>query len=441
MSDVATFSASDDLANTELPARVTRPLRIGCVVVFGALLLFALWASLAPLATSIPAPGHLNASRPSYDVQHPFGGKIAQIHVDQHEEVARGAVLMTLDVDQERAERDALQAALTPMIEERAAIRAALSDRLPQAGDGAQTSDAAQMAVRRMRNMQTAMQLRADMSATLEGALEERMIHLSQSMARREEQRLSMLARHKRYASLRAEGAFRAADMDALGEDILELEAALERDRAEVSSLRNQAIQAAMQVMRERLEFRLQLLDRLAQLEEAIPRLKRQILRLSAQIDQAQIHAPEAGIVAALYFDTAAMVIPRGETVLTLARPSARHQVSFLAHPQVIDQLRVGMPGQLTLAALPQRSHPRVQATITSLSPEARRNAEGAVMGYDGIAQIDAEDHAALLATLGDEATLATDMPVTVVFTGRSTTFGAYLMGPFWSFMQKAMQD
>nr|WP_280636601.1 HlyD family efflux transporter periplasmic adaptor subunit [Shimia sp. R10_1] len=196
-----------------------------------------------------------------------------------------------------------------------------------------------------------------------------------------------------------------------------------------------------MQATREQVEHRQKLLDRLAQLEEAIPRLQRQVLGLSARIDQADIRAPEAGIVASLFYDTAAMVVARGDTVLTLSRPTERHQVSFIANPQVIDQLHVGMPGQLTVAALPQRSHPRVSATITSLSPEARRNSDGAVVGYDGVAEIDAEDHAALLAQLGDDATLTTDMPVSVVFAGRQTTFGAYLVGPFWGFLEKAMQD
>ena len=99
------------------------------------------------------------------------------------------------------------------------------------------------------------------------------------------------------------------------------------------------------------------------------------------------------------------------------------------------------MSGQLTLAALPQRSHPRVTATITSMSPKARRDADGRVLGYDGVAEINPEDHTALLAQLGEGISLTADMPVTVVFTGRDTTFGAYIMGPFWSFLQKAMQD
>lgn len=418
-----------------------RPLHIGFACVVAGVTLFVFWAALAPLATSIPTQGHLNASRPSFDVQHPYGGKIAEIHIREHATVTEGALLITLDVTQEQAERAALQRALTQMMEERAAIRAAVAGQLSDMQGIDALRDPAQMAIRRMQNMEKAMWLRARMSSAQKHALEERAAFLARSISQREAQQRSMMARKARYEGLRAQGAFRAADIDALSEDILELDSALERDRAERASLRNQALQAEMQATREQVEHRQQLLDRLAQLEEAIPRLQRQVLGLSARIDQADIRAPEAGIVAALFYDTAAMVVARGDTVLTLSRPTERHQISFIANPQVIDQLHVGMRGQLTVAALPQRSHPRVSATITSLSPEARRNSDGAVVGYDGVAEIDAEDHAALLAQLGDDATLTTDMPVSVVFAGRQTTFGAYLMEPFWDFLEKAMQD
>lgn len=418
-----------------------RPLHIGFACIVAGVTLFVLWAALAPLSTSIPTQGHLNASRPSFDVQHPYGGKIAEIHIREHATVTEGALLITLDVTQEQAERAALQRALTQMMEERAAIRAAVAGQLFDMQGIDALRDPAQMAIRRMQNMEKAMRLRARMSSAQKQALEERAAFLARSISQREAQQRSMMARKARYEGLRAQGAFRAADIDALSEDILELDSALERDRAERASLRNQALQAEMQATREQVEHRQKLLDRLAQLEEAIPRLQRQVLGLSARIDQADIRAPEAGIVASLFYDTAAMVVARGDTVLTLSRPTERHQVSFIANPQVIDQLHVGMPGQLTVAALPQRSHPRVSATITSLSPEARRNSDGAVVGYDGVAEIDAEDHAALLAQLGDDATLTTDMPVSVVFAGRQTTFGAYLVGPFWGFLEKAMQD
>ncbi|GAA6180983.1 alkaline protease secretion protein AprE [Shimia sp. NS0008-38b] len=424
-----------------LPPHLLHPLYVGFGIVAVALLGFVVWAATVPLATSIPTLGHLNAARPSYDVQHAFGGKIAEVFVKEHEHVAAGQRLLLLDVAQEREELATLHATLAPLTEERAALRAALRDQLPSEGQGPETAPGADLAVRRLRNMQAAMQLRANMSSDLQASLELRTQSLEQSAVRRRQQLASMKDRHTRYAGLLARGAFRAADADALAEDILELEAALQRVHSELVSLRSQAAQAEMQITREQLEFRQGLLDRLAQLGETIPKLQLQILRLEALVAHAEVRAPDAGVIAALPFDTKTMIIPRGETVLTLARPEGRHHVSFVTSPQSIDQLRVGMRGHLTVTALSQRDHPRVNVTIQSLSPEARRNPEGDIVGYDGVSQIDPADYADLLAQLGEHGSLSTDMPVSLVFSGRTITFGDYLIGPFLDFLKKAMQD
>ncbi|CUH50612.1 type I secretion membrane fusion protein, HlyD family [Shimia marina] len=424
-----------------LPSQVIRPLRRGAWAVFLALGGFCLWAGFAPLATSIPTTGHLNAARPSYDVQHPYGGKIAQIHVTAHDVVAAGQLLLQLDVSRETAEAQALRETLSPLEEERAVLRAAMVGALPAKDATAAVTNPAALALRRLQTMKATMELRAEMSTALAQELKDRAERLQKSRQHRQAQHHSMQARYERYAALQAQGAFRAADTDALAEDILELEADLQREDAELAGLVSQAAQAKLQIAQDQLAFRQQVLDRLAYLEEAIPKLRLQLLRLEAQIAQADILAPDDGVISALNYDTDAMVIARGDTVLSLARPSGQHQVSFVANPQVIDQLRVGMTGQLTVTALSQRSHPKVAVTIKTLSPEARRDRDGAILGYDGMAEIDVQDHARLLSALGEETSLTSDMPVGLVFTGRTITFGAYLLGPFTDFLTKAMQD
>ncbi|MBO9477769.1 HlyD family efflux transporter periplasmic adaptor subunit [Shimia sp. R11_0] len=435
--------ASPMSSEAAFPSQVIRPLRRGAWAVFLALGGFCLWAGFAPLATSIPTTGHLNAARPSYDVQHPYGGKIAQIHVSAHDVVTAGQILLQLDVSRETAEAQALRETLSPLQEERAVLRAAMVGALPdgEETDATAVTDPAALALRRLQTMKATMELRAEMSTALAQELKDRAERLQKSRQHRQAQHHSMQARYERYAALQAQGAFRAADTDALAEDILELEADLQREDAELAGLASQAAQAKLQIAQDQLAFRQQVLDRLAYLEEAIPKLRLQLLRLEAQIAQADIPAPDDGVISALYYDTDAMVIARGDTVLSLARPSGQHQVSFVANPQVIDQLRVGMTGQLTVTALSQRSHPKVAVTIKTLSPEARRDRDGAILGYDGMAEIDVQDHARLLNALGEEASLISDMPVSLVFTGRTITFGAYLLGPFTDFLTKAMQD
>ncbi len=436
------MSAQSTDPQMTLPTHVLRPLYIGFYAVVMTVVGFGLWANLAPLATSIHVSGHLNAAKPSFDLQHPFGGEIADILVREHDQVSTGQLLLRLDVRNARDQRAELQSTLTPLQTEREVLHAALIGRFPQTESGApDLNGEGVLAVKRIQNMHASLSLNADLGQRLAKTLLARADSLRASLEARDAQRHSMRARHARYQALVDTGALRAADGDVLLETILDLEASIQKERAEMAAITHQAQQARLQTDQQRLDFRQQLLDRLAQLEETIPRLRLQILRLSAQIDQAEMRAPDSGVVAKLNYDTAAMYIARGDTVLTLARPSQDHQVSFVASAQSIDQLRVGMQGLLTVTSLSQRSHPRVEVTLKSLSPEARRDAEGTLLGYDGVALIDAADRAALQAQLGANVKLAADMPVSLIFTGRQTTFGDYLLGPFLDFISKALQD
>ncbi len=431
---------SGPLPEQALPTQLTRPLWIGFWAILVSLGAFCVWAVLAPLATSIPAPGHLSAQQPSLDVQHRFGGKIADVHVKLHALVEKGQLLILLDVSDAEAELNELQAALAPMQEERRALAAALAGTLT-AEDTEGLSPQTQLALRRMKAKQDVLDLGAEMSQQLETSLRSQTKQHRASIKHLQNREHSMQDRLERYAKLAAQGTLRSADAEALHESILEVQASLAREHAELASLESQATQARLQVTRDKLEFRQEILDRQAQLEEAIPRLRLQALRLSAQIAQAEIRAPDDGVVTALPYDTAAMVVTQGDTVVTLARPSEALDVAFIVSPQAIDQLRVGMNGYLTVTGLPQRNHPRVRITLTSLSPEARRDHEGSVVGYDGVAAMHPNDEANLRAEMGAHLNLASDMPVQLVFIGRQVTFADYLVGPFLRFLSQAMQD
>lgn len=423
-----------------LPHLVTRPLWIGFWAIIVTLAVFSGWAVLAPLATSIPATGHLDGRLPSLDIQHRFGGKIASVFVAPHDRVQKGQLLIKLDTSDAEAELQELQAALAPMLEERRALVAALAGTLTSE-ETESLSPQARLALHRMKAKRDVLDFGAKMSHQLETSLQfqtEQHRASMEALLRREN---SMQARLERYAKLAAQGALRTADRDALQESILDVQASLSRERADLASQESQFTQAKLQVTRDKLEFRQEILDRQAQLEEAIPQLRLQALRLSTQIEQAVIRAPDDGVVTALPYDTAAMVVAQGDTIATLARPSEKLNIALLASPQAIDQLRVGMEGFLTVTGLPQRNHPRVRISLVSLSPEARRDREGTVVGYDGIAVMNSHDEKNLRHEMGAHLNLASDMPVHLVFIGRHLTFADYLLGPFVRFLSQAMQD
>lgn len=426
-------------AQTTLPNSVMRPLLGGFVAIAGFIVLFLIWATQAPLTTSIHATGNLKTANPSFDIQHPFGGDIAEIAVREHDAVSAGQLLLRMDVTDALDQRGELQSTLTTLLEEKTVLQSTLSRDLMQIP--ADVFAAPSLPQTRIRNMQAVLKLRQEAGVTTEHSLRDQALGLQAGLQARKRQQVSMQARYERYSALVSNGALRAADGDVLLEAILELEAGIQSEQAELGALQSQATQVHIQTQQDLLDFRQRLLDRLAQIEDAIPKLRLQILRLDAEIKQADVRAPDSGTVSRLYYDTDQMFIPRGETVLTLTRHSQDHTVSFIVSPQAIDQIRVRMQGALTVTSLSQRNHPRVGVLIHSLSPEARRNQEGSVVGYDGIAVINETDMAALLANMGDDLSLSIDMPVNLIFSGRQVTFATYVVGPFMDFLSKALQD
>lgn len=436
-----TFSGDTNHPKNGIHRSVLRPLRLGFVAIALFLGLFGFWASQAPLTTSIHTSGHLNAPQPNFDIQHPFGGDIAAVLVNEHDAVIAGQVLVRMDVANESAQRAEVQESLHLLEEERDALAWALGlDKKPNKTAMPAANRVSQQA-ERVHNMVSILNVRRAATEQTAAAMQRRAKGLESSLAAREEQRRSMQSRFDRFSKLVTNGALRASESDTLLEAMLELDASIHAEQAEVAALRVQAAQVSLQVKTEELDLRQRLLDRQGQVAEAIPRLRMQALRLDAVLRNAELRAPSDGTIARLHFDTDQMFVPRGETVLTLTRPTEDHRVSFVVPPHAIDQTRVGMEGLLTVASLSQRNHPKVRVKIASLSPEARRNSDGVVIGYDGVARIDPADMALLRAGMGDALSLSIDMPVTLVFSGRSTTFADYLIGPFMEFLAKAMQD
>jgi len=458
--DKTTPEALSPVTDPIVPDAVMRPLRTGFTVVVLTCIVFVIWAMTAPLTTSIHANGHLYAPEPSFDIQHPFGGDIAAVHVREHENVVAGQILMQMDVTSEQAQKDELEESLRLLQEERDALEWALDhDRAQLLKPDWQGSTSPSIGpvqanhmtaapkipenqqAWRIRNMLETLNVRRAATAMTADAMRARAEGLENSLAARLDRKASMEARFDRYSRLVKSGALRATDNDTLLESMLDLDASILGERAEAAALRSQAEQVSLQVKADALDLRQRLLDRQSQVAEAIPRLRAQILRLDAVIRNAELRAPSDGTIARLFYDTNEMFVPRGETVLTLTSPTRQHEVAFVVPPHAIDQTRVGLQGTLTVSSLPQRNHPKVDVKIRSLSPEARRNREGVIVGYDGIAEIDPNDLANLDKQLGSDFALFIDMPVTLIFAGRETTFSDYLVGPFLDFLAKAMQD
>lgn len=84
-----------------------RPAFIGLCILLGSLLVFLLWAFLAPLDEGVPAPGTVTVESKRKIVQHLTGGIIKKILVKESQEMKAGDPLILLDDTTAKANYDA----------------------------------------------------------------------------------------------------------------------------------------------------------------------------------------------------------------------------------------------------------------------------------------------------------------------------------------------
>lgn len=422
-----------------IPRKIAFPLYWGGACVCGFIAVVAIWAVFAPLATTVHVQGHLTADTPGFDLQHPYGGALAEVLVQEHERVDAGQILARLDVSREKEEVEILGELLALRQAELEIIEHILAQDLE-----APLEPGGYAALRPFQRLATRHQLillEQEAMYTEKHALQARIEDLAEGVNALRGRHRSMKSRYQSYKLLVSQGTMRVRDHELLNEQIYELENDIAAGEASISALQAELERAGMNARRGLIDFRQQLLSDHIQTTMLLPELKTQFAKLNARLNLAEVRAPSDGVVSSLHYNREKMYLPTGRTFLTLTEPLSKFQVEFQVPPSTIDQVQVGMVGTISFNGLPQRNLPKVQLRVQSLSPVATRSSDGEVVSYLGKATIDRDDFDALKAQLGVNYSLSIDMPVSVSFVGRQTTFFDYLAGPFFTFLEKAWQD
>ncbi len=420
-----------------LPSSVTRPLFLAAGMLCLAVLALGTWAAIAPLATTIRANGTIASSAPSYDVQLPFGGHIVSVMVEHQSVVSIGQVIFELDVSVQKKNLLLVEGHINQLRAENGIIRNVLG--LAARGDVNDASDPALIA--RYDGMQMQLETEVGTAEATASAAVLRGQAIEAGIAILEQRVAALTHRSEQMTALVKKGVLAAAQTEGQTDLLLSVQSQINTQMSDLIQLRDQGDQAEANARNLRTKHRVGLLNQLKSNAERLPELQRQAVNLRFEIDSAIVRSPVDGVVVLLGFDTEQMYAPRGTTLLTLAQPLKDPSVNFTIPTQAIDQVRAGMEGSLTIPALPQRNLPKVRIRLSSIAPDAKRDADGNVLGYPAQAQINPDDMKKIVAAMDGDLHLATDMPVSIALEGRSVTFGQYLFAPFMTMFKGSLQD
>ena len=430
----------DDLASTT-GRTFSRELKVGLRVLIAATVLVGGWAALVPLAGAVAVPGNLVVQSNVKAIQHPTGGVVAEIPVQNGMRVNAGDLLLRLDATQAQAslqvvtkQLDEFRARSARLVAERDGLaRPDLPDELaPRIGESAVKGLLSAEA--------TLFQARATARDSQKGLLQNRMAQLNEEIAGLDAQ-VGSKAKQLELIAGELTGV-----QDLYDKHLVPLArlTALQRESARIEGERGQLIssiaetkakisEAQLQTVRVDQDFRTDVVKELGEVKGKEGELVERSVAARDLLDRIEMRAPVSGIVHQLNVHTIGGVIRGGDTIMEIVPDTDDLQIEAHIPPADIDQVRMGQKAFTRFPAFNQRLTPEVAGVVTFVSADISRD-QSSNASYFTVRVTLPDDERRRLAGLQ----LVSGMPAEVFMQTGSRTMLSYLFKPIVDQLQRA---
>lgn len=423
-----------------------RPMTVGLFALFLLVGGFGAWAVLTEISGAIIASGQIEVDQNRQVVQHPDGGVVKDIWVDEGDLVEAGQVLLSLDPTLEQSELTIIEGQLFELMARRGRLTAERDGATQIAFDPRLTDRA---------------QSDAGIAELMQGQE-----NLFQARLASNEKQIAQLGKRKAQIANQIDGI--TAQKSALNRqlELIEQELAdqqtlldrglaqasrvlaLQRGQAELSGTLGDLIakQAEAEGRMTELDIQIEGLDTTRR-EEAISRLRDQQYRtleleerfgaLTEKLSRMEIRAPVSGVVYGLTVFTPRSVIRPAEPVLFLIPQDRPLVITVQVPPIHIDQVYVGQDTVLRFSALDQRSTPELFGKVVKVSPDAFQDETSRMSYYRAEILLNDGEKDRLPANV----TLIPGMPVEAFIRTQDRTPLAYLVKPLADYFAKAFRE
>ncbi|MEL6954377.1 MAG: HlyD family type I secretion periplasmic adaptor subunit [Pseudomonadota bacterium] len=427
------------------PPSARRPVVLGLVALVVLIGGFGTWATQTTIAGAVVASGTVEVTRNRQAIQHPDGGVVADILVDEGTVVEADDTLLLLDGADIGSD---LAVARGQWLETRA--RRA---RLEAERDGAQTLEFADELGQLAQGNSEFEDILAGQTnlflarlETFEGEREQlsrRTRQIASQIEGLTAQRAALLRQQSLISedlasqrNLLAEGLTQAARVSGLARDEAELAGAIAEIDANISVAEGQITEveiAALQLVSTRRE------EAIAQLREVRVRedeLRERVAALERRLGRMELRAPVSGVVYGLTVLGPRSVIRPADPVMFLV-PSDRPPVITARIDAIdVDQVFVGQEAALRFTAFDTRTTPELFGTISRVSADAFEDNTTGLRYYEAeIAPDEGE-----LGRLG-ELVLQPGMPVEAFIKTEDRTPLTYLLRPISIYFERAFRE
>ncbi len=431
-------------AHGSFPTRA--PMVLGVIAMAILLGGFGFWSATANISGAIVASGSIEVDQNRQVVQHPDGGVVQEILVDEGIEVTEGQILLKLDPNRLLSELTIAEGQLFELMARRA--------RLVAERDGHPTIDFSEEVLTRaeedmevaelvtgQRNLFFArrdslareieqLRKRTDQVAdqvlgigAQQDALSQQLDLISEELENKQQLADQGLVRQPELLALQRERARLSGTVGELTASKAQAEGRITETEIQILSLQTRRREEAITTLRD-LQFR----------ERELAEQRR---ALYERLNRMEIAAPVSGIVYGLTVFTPRSVIRPAEPVLYLVPQDRPLVIAAQVEPIHIDQLFVNQQVSLRFSSLDQRQTPELFGEVVQISADAFEDEASRVRYYRAEIVLNEGE----IARLPEGAALIPGMPVEAFIRTEDRTPIAYLVKPFTDYFAKAFRE
>jgi membrane fusion protein, type I secretion system len=438
---VASWARPEDVP---LRPRIGAPLAAGAFLLIAFFAGFGGWAALAPLSSATVAEGVIRVETHRKTVQHLEGGIVREILVNEGDKVTAGQILMRLDKTQSGTTVSVLQDQQDALL--------ALQARLEAERDGLDAIQFPPELLARQSDPKVATVVggqqkifdtrRQSLRAQL-GILSQRVEQLGSEIAGHKAQLVSA----NEQIQLTQEEIATVTDLLNRGLERKPRLLALQRQQSYLEGSRGEQLGAIAKAQQEIGEAKLQsadLLDKRSseialELRDTQSRLLEIRQKLGAAVDvdnRMEVVAPVSGQVVDLKVHTLGGVVRPGDALLDIVPQSDELVVEARVRPVDIDAVHAGQSAQVALTAYKQRTTPRLDGRLATVSADALIDESRHISYYSAEIHIDSSELAKL-----NGVQLYPGMPAEVMIVTGERTLLQYFIQPVIDSFHRAFRE
>lgn len=392
---------------------------------------FGGWASTTELSGAVLASGQLTVEGKAKSVQHPTGGVIAELLVEEGQQVSKGDVLARLDATTTRANIEAIRGNLNQLYAREA--------RLTAERDGQETVMVPDILRRRLGNaaddaMQSERHLFDDRKTSRTGQKQQLFEQIAQANEQIAGLDVQRQAKDDEITLIdkEIEGTRKLYDMGLVPLNrINNLDRSVARLRGERGQLIAQGATAKGRIAEIELKklevdqsMRAEVAEELRDVQNRQIELVEKEISAQDELLRIDITAPVSGVVHDLAIHTIGGVVKAGDILMQIV-PKAELTVETRILPQDIDQLSLGQNATLRLSAFNRNRTPELQGTVIRISADLETDERTGASFYRTAVGIPATERQRVA-----DLTLVPGMPVEAAIRTGDRTVLSYLVKP-----------